>query len=79
MPECRGDAALRVAGVAFTGIGLGEYGDIARFGKRQRRAKPRDATADDEEVGAYIHCVMLTMLNAQRSMYKAQSMFTAQY
>jgi hypothetical protein len=78
VPECRRDPTLCVTGVAFTGIGFGENNDVARFRKRQRRAKPCDATADDEEVGAHIHCVMLTMRNAQSSMHTAQSMFKAQ-
>jgi hypothetical protein len=52
MPECRRDPTLRVPRVAFSGIGFRDNRDVARFGERQRRAKSRDATADDEEIAA---------------------------
>ncbi len=53
--ERRGDAALRVLGVAFVRIGLRDDDDIP--GRRQfnRRAKTRNPTADDYDVAAYIH------------------------
>jgi hypothetical protein len=43
-----------MTGVAFDRVGLGEDGDAARFGERQRGAKFCDATADDEEIGGKI-------------------------
>src|SRR5262249_40657114 len=45
-----GDAALRVAGVALAGIGLGENENASGRRERDRGAKPRDAAADDREV-----------------------------
>src|SRR5207247_10506917 len=46
----RSDAALRVAGVAFGGIRLGEDEHAARRRERERSPQPRDATADNQEV-----------------------------
>src|SRR5262249_46169094 len=43
-------AALRVAGVALAGIGLGENENASGRRERDRGAKPRDAAADDREV-----------------------------
>ena len=51
--ECRRDSALRVAGVAFRGVCLGQDQRAAGWGERNRGAKPRDATADDEELGLH--------------------------
>src|SRR6185503_9581847 len=61
--ERRRDAALRVAGVALAGVRLREHDDVAGLGERQRGTQARDAAADDEEVSAYIHWVMLPMLH----------------
>ena len=51
----RGDAALRVAGVALGGIGLGENEDVT--GQRQigGRAQSRDAAANDQEISTTNH------------------------
>ncbi len=46
----RGDAALRVAGVALGRRGLGEQQHVARRRQFQRGAKGGDAAADDEVV-----------------------------
>ena len=46
----RGDAALRVAGVAFGRVRLGEDQHAADRRERNRGAQPRDAAADDDEV-----------------------------
>ena len=51
----RGDAALRVAGVALGGRGLGEHEDAAARRQRDRRAQSRDAAADDQEIGVFVH------------------------
>jgi hypothetical protein len=51
----RRDPALCVTGVAFSGIGLRENRDVARFSEHQRRAKSRDATTDDKAVGLQKH------------------------
>ena len=51
----RGDAALRVLGVAFAGIGFRDDDDVAGRRQLNRRAEPRDSAADDYEVAAYIH------------------------
>ena len=45
-----GDAALGVAGVALGGLGFGEHEDAASRRETDRRAQPRDASADDDEV-----------------------------
>ena len=45
----RGDAALRVAGVAFGRFGLGEDEHAARRRQPDRRAQAGDAAADDDE------------------------------
>ena len=46
----RGDAALRVAGVAFGGFRLGEDEHAARRREPDRGAQAGDAAADDHEV-----------------------------
>ena len=46
----RGDAALRVAGVALGRIGLGQDEHAAGRRERDRRAQAGDAAADDDEV-----------------------------
>ena len=46
----RGDAALRVAGVALVRIGLGQHGDAPGRRERDGRPQSRDAAADDQEV-----------------------------
>ena len=51
----RGDAALRVLGVAFVRIGFRDDDDVAGRRQLDRRAEPRDSAADDDEVAAYIH------------------------
>ena len=51
----RGDAALRVLGVAFVRIGFRDDDDVAGRRQLNRRAEPRDSAADDYEVAAYIH------------------------
>ena len=48
--DSRGDAALRVTGVALGGIRLGEDEDAAGSRERERRAQPRDAAADDQKI-----------------------------
>jgi len=44
------DASLRVAGVAFFGIGLGEDENATRQRERDRGAETRNAAPDDDEV-----------------------------
>ena len=51
----RGDAALRVFGVALVRIGFRDDDDIAGRRQLNRGAKPRDSAADDDDVAAYIH------------------------
>ena len=68
----RGDAALRVAGVALARIGLGQQDDAADIGQRDRRAQTGDPAADHEEVGDDAHVAILSMRNAQCSMPNAQ-------
>jgi len=46
----RGDAALRVGGVALVGAILGEDGHAPGVGDAERERQPRDAAADDEIV-----------------------------
>ena len=48
-------AALRVAGVALAGIGLGQHEHVAHVAERDRRAQPGHAAADDEEISAQTH------------------------
>ena len=55
----RGDAALRITGVAFAGIGLRENNDVARRRERQRGAQTGDSAADDEKISAHIHFAIL--------------------
>ena len=50
-----GDAALGVAGVALGGRGLGENEDAAARRQRDRRAQSRDAAADDQKIGVFVH------------------------
>jgi len=57
----RGDAALRVAGVALARIGLGEHQHVAHLGERDRGTKAGDAAADDEEVGGHSHGAILSI------------------
>ena len=57
----RGDAALRVAGVALARIGLGEDDDAAGVGQRDRGAQTGDAAADHEEIAADAHGAILSM------------------
>ncbi len=52
-----GDAALRVAGVPFLRIGLGQDEDPGGVSELHRRAKARDPAADDEEIGVKVHVV----------------------
>ena len=56
-PDRRGDAALRVAGVAFAGLRLGEDQHLAGRTELRDRAQARDATSDDEVVCAEVHGV----------------------
>ena len=49
------DAALRVFGIAFAGIGFRDDDDVACGRQFNRRAEPGDSAADDYEVAAYIH------------------------
>ena len=46
----RGDAALRVAGVALVRIGLRQHGDAPGRRERDGRPQSRDAAADDQEI-----------------------------
>jgi hypothetical protein len=48
--HCRGDAALRVAGVALSRIGLGEHEHVAGAREIGGGAKAGNAAADDQEV-----------------------------
>jgi len=48
-PDGRGDAALRVAGVALEALALGQDGHASVGRERNRRAKAGDAAADDDE------------------------------
>ena len=68
----RGDAALRVSGVALARIGFGQEHDAAGVGQRDRRAQAGDPAADHEEIGDDAHFAILSMrshmLNAQCSM-----------
>src|SRR5258705_13387025 len=50
----RGNAALRITGVALGGIRLGEDDHAAGRRERERRSQPRDPTADDQEVCIHI-------------------------
>ena len=50
-----GNAALRVAGVAFGGIGLGEDEHVAGQREIGGGAKAGDAAADDQEIRAPRH------------------------
>jgi hypothetical protein len=52
-----GDAALRVAGVAFAGLGLREDEDVAGARQLGGGAQRGDAAADDEEVRAKFHAL----------------------
>ena len=54
-PDGRRDAPLRVAGVAFPRLGLGEDEDIAGSRELRRRAERSDAAADDDEIRAKLH------------------------
>src|SRR5205085_9723695 len=65
--DASGDAALRVAGVAFAGISLGEGHDVAAVGDRIGGTQTGDATADHEEIAADVHVVILSTCNAQWS------------
>ena len=49
-PDGRGDAALRVAGVALRRVGLGEDEHAPDRRERDRGAQAGDAAADDDEV-----------------------------
>jgi hypothetical protein len=53
----RGDAALRVPGVAFVRLRLRENQDIAAAGDFWGRAQRGDAAADDEKVRAKLQAV----------------------
>ncbi len=50
-----GNAALRVTGVAFGGIGLGEDQDVAGQREIGGGAEAGDAAADDQEVRVTRH------------------------
>ena len=57
--ERRGDAALRVAGIALSRIGLGENHDVAGLGERDRGTQTGNAAADHEKVATRIHDAIL--------------------
>ena len=44
---------LRVAGVALTGIGLGQHDHAAGVGQRDRGAEAGDTAANDKEIAAH--------------------------
>jgi hypothetical protein len=56
-PNRRGDAALRVAGVAFFEFCLGENQNVTGAAQLRRRAQRGDAAADDEKVCVKVHAV----------------------
>ncbi len=56
--ERRGDAALRVAGVALSAVGLGHQHDVAVAYEMNRGAKAGDAAADHDEIRAKSHRVL---------------------
>ena len=58
----RGDAPLRMVGVGFHQVGLGDQRHVlAGIGHRQRRGKARDARADYDDFSV-AHCAASSML-----------------
>ena len=63
-PHGRGDAALRVTGVALARMRLAEDGHLADFRQRERGALPCHAAADHQEVGEKTHDAILSTCRA---------------
>ncbi len=57
--ENRGDAALRVASIAFSRIGLGQNHYLTSLGERDCGAQTSNAAADHEKVATRIHDAIL--------------------
>ena len=51
----RGDAALRIVGVALAQLALGDDRDPAVFGRFQRKAQSGDAAADNQKIRFDVH------------------------
>jgi 3-dehydroquinate synthase len=69
----RGNAALRVAGIAFSGSAFREDQDVAVTGDFGNRAKRGDAAADDEKVRAKLQAAPdAAILPSQKTMRSKQ-------